>query len=244
MNDPHDRFAAWLSQGATDEPARDVALHASGCAVCIRMAAGLDSLGAIDLAATPLPPVSAGLASRADRGLMVARMVTGLAAAALVIVAMGVGTGLLRRPDPGAGPASITPSGSITEGVLGGGPGGVSDLPTPTPSASSSAPAPSVGATSAPAFTRSQEATAPPVVAITAAPTPVVPVPGTAPPPPPTAEATPVAAVTSTPTVAPTPVPTAVPTPVPTSSPTAVPTLAPTPVIPPSLEPPSTSPAE
>ncbi|MDQ3345158.1 MAG: hypothetical protein M3473_02515, partial [Chloroflexota bacterium] len=69
MNDPHDRFQLWIAEGGRDELARDVAIHASGCASCLGAAAAVDAMSVIDLGAAPTPPrghvSSAGLGSRA-----------------------------------------------------------------------------------------------------------------------------------------------------------------------------------
>lgn len=235
MNDPHDRFAEWLATGARGEPARDVALHASFCADCLRLAAALDALGRVDPGAVDLPVGVAPLPRTPD-SVMLARRAAGVAAVGLIGVAAVIGgASLLDREDPpaiGAAPTS-TP---FREGVLGGdGPPGTAFAePTQSaPSSPSTEPSPSSTDTGpVPAGT----VTPPPRAAVTPRP-PVVIIPPAGTPRPtvaPIATVTPrpSVAVTPAPTAAPTPTPpppTPPPTPVPTPTPTAEPTPTPTP---------------
>ena len=235
MNDPHDRFAEWLSAGAGGEPARDVALHASFCPDCLRLAAALDALATVDPGAVDLPAGVAPLPRTLDGGVL-ARRAAGVAAVGLVGVAAVIGgASLLDRADApaiGAAPTS-TP---FREGVLGGegAPSSASSEPTrsanpsesmePSPSATDARPVPAGTVTPPPQATVTPR---PPVIIIPPAGTPrptVAPIATLTP--------RPSVAVTPAPTAAPTatpPPPTPPPTPAPTPTPTPEPTPTPTP---------------
>jgi hypothetical protein len=214
MNDLHQDFDAWIAAGAADEPpARDVALHASGCWLCLRRAAAFDALAAIDLGAAPPPPLRAPpIRSFSGGPLHVARS-AGAALAVMLVVGAGalVGANALQ---PRVSQVAAAPSTTSTpvEGVLGD-QGGPSPTARPTPTSRTSAEAEaSPSATSEP--TPSSAA---------ASPNPTI---GGRPPPVSSAPATPappiVTPLPSTPTPAPTPSPTPVPTPTPTPTPTPI----------------------
>ena len=211
MNELHDRFAAWLREGARDEIARDVAVHASGCQQCLRRAEAIDALQAIDPGrASPPPPDATGAALSIPRfepsaqaigggAVVLLALVVGLAASRFL-----VGTPSTNRP---ATTDTPTPAGR----VLGGGP---TDDASPSASVS---PSPRGGLIST---------TPDPSPAIRPSPSDAAPQPVPVPPPavpPPVASLTPrpaTAAPTPTPTPSPTPSPTATPLP-PSPSPTA-----------------------
>src|SRR5438477_1398366 len=56
MSDPHGRFVAWLLDGGSGDPPRDLAVHASLCASCMDWVAAHDALARIDVGRAPLPP--------------------------------------------------------------------------------------------------------------------------------------------------------------------------------------------
>ena len=87
MNELHDEFDAWISAGANEDPPRDVALHASGCDICLRLAASFDALAAVDPGLAPAPPLRAARVSPLSRApARVARS----AAAAVAVVAVSL----------------------------------------------------------------------------------------------------------------------------------------------------------
>jgi len=229
MNDPHDRFTAWLTAGAPGEPPRDAAIHASGCAGCQRLVAAFDALLAIDAGAADVPP--RGLADPGrPRGatMRVARVAAGAAAVVLVGTAFTIGVGsLLPRTNGGAPIGALATSTPAGEGVLAGA-GGPGETAQPEPSPTATASQPDVTATPSP--TDGAASTIPPAPVITPPPvfTPPVVTPRPSAAPKPTAAPTQPAPthVPATPTPIPTPAPTSVPTPVPTEVP---PTPAPTP---------------
>ena len=51
----HERFRAWLDDGAIGELARDLAIHAAVCPVCAGWVRAQDALAAIDTGLAPLP---------------------------------------------------------------------------------------------------------------------------------------------------------------------------------------------
>jgi len=51
----HERFRAWLDDGAIGEPARDLAIHAAVCPVCAAWVRAQDALATIDTGLAPLP---------------------------------------------------------------------------------------------------------------------------------------------------------------------------------------------
>jgi hypothetical protein len=220
MSDRHDRFIAWLLDGADEEPARDVALHAAGCAECMRAITILDSLAVVDVGAAPPPPHRVA-ATPATALLRPARMAVGAVAVVALATSAAIGaSGLLRdSPRTAVGSPSTT-----AEGVLGGTPTsadgtpeGSDDNPSPTPSDSAS-PTPTSTSTSSAAPSEPAQAGQVPTFA------PQTLSPGTPPPPPPPP-------TTPAPTVRPppprTPSPTPVPTPPATPAPTPLPTTPP-----------------
>jgi len=95
VNDPHVRFLAWLTAGASGEPPRDLAVHASVCPACQASIAAYDRLSTIDLGrAAPVAPrrsqdmagalIGAGRIAAALAGVVVAAAIVGLGAAQLV----------------------------------------------------------------------------------------------------------------------------------------------------------------
>lgn len=190
--DLHDRFLAWLDDGAVGPLPRDAAIHASVCAICQQRIAALDALRAVDPGRAPLPP-SRLVPTAEPGGLRAAGRFAGAAVAVTMVgtlLAVGAGqlvAGRLGQAAPGGqvldvtgtpGPATPAPS---------------PRLPEPTASGTDSAVA-TAAATSTPT------ATAAPRLAT----------------PRPTVRATPRPSPASTPTPAPTAAPTA--TPVPTAS--------------------------
>lgn len=230
MNDLHDRFRHWIALGGRDELARDIAIHASGCASCLRGAAALDALSVIDLGAAPPPPAgSVGSAVAGPRTDGILRIGSGVAALMVIVVAAAVAFGPRNSQAPTeiGGPAD----GSPPEAVLG---GQLDRTPEPSPSPEASttiALSPSirrsadpVGSFAAYSPTGAPQFFAPPV----GTPRPV----STATPRPPavTADPTPTASPTSPlpASVTPTPTP-ATPSPDPTAPPTVSPTPTPAP---------------
>ena len=226
----HEGFGAWLTDGARDHLPRDIAVHASACPDCLRVAGAFDALAFVDTGAAAELPMQS-VPRRAPRGGLpgVARAVAGIAAVVTIGAAGFVAAnGLAPRAaaGPPTGGAEETP-----EGVL----GGIFDPETPAGS-------PSDGAT--PGSSETEEAEASPS-ATTPAPTAFAgsspgPSFGVLPTPPgpsfsgsPSTSPAPSLRPSSTPaptppaTSAPTPVATPVPTPVPTPDPT--PTPEPTP---------------
>lgn len=212
MTDLHDRFTAWLVNGAGDDLPRDVALHAYACPECQRHTAAFDTLSLVDLARAPLP-ASRASSPQPVRGAPVRRIAAGVAVVALLALAVGLGAPRLLGlggGDPAAGDAPRN------EGVLGGTP-----RPRPTATATASAtatPTPTPEPTPAVA-TLAPVPTAPPPVA---PPPPTAPPADTPPPPPETPAPTPPPTATPeppTPSPTPAPAPTATPTPTPTATP-------------------------
>ena len=222
MSDRHDRFIAWLLDGADDEPTRDVALHATGCDECMRAIAALDSLAAIDVGAALPPPVRvAGTPSVA--GLRPARLVVGVVAVLVLAGSAVVGASAL-FPDSSGSAVGSSPA--TAEGVLAGVP--TSTDVTPEPSEDEATPTPSDSASPTPSATAVASESSVPAAAPTFAPRTLSP--GAPPPPPPPPR-------TAAPTVRPpTPPP---PTPPP---PTPPPPTPPPPTPPPPTPPPPTSP--
>lgn len=145
--DPHERFHAWLVSGASGDPARDAALHASVCPDCQREIGAFDALTEIAAGRAPLPPSRVRTVRSAWlRGARVAGAASGVAALAIVA---GVGLGsALQLPQS---PAAVA-SGSTVQDVLG---GRSSPLLTdrPTPQASATAvmtPPPTTSPTASP----------------------------------------------------------------------------------------------
>ena len=216
MTELHERFMRWLAEGGGGELPRDVMLHASACDDCLRGAAAIDALLAVDLAAAPVPPVLAG--ARALTGIPVAvRALLGTLAAGALVIATVIGAGSWLRladgDEVGFG-GSPTPAGAVLAGR---------PSPTTSPSATSTASASASASDSA-------SPAAPATPAGRPLTPPVTPPPATAAP---TAVATTTATLVPTPPV--TPTPTATPTPIPTPTPvppTPVPTPTPVPPTP------------
>ena len=80
----HERFEAWIADGAPGEPPRDAALHASVCEGCLSLVAARDALAAIDTGRAALPP--SRLMHRAAPRPIVRVFRTGLATAAVVML--------------------------------------------------------------------------------------------------------------------------------------------------------------
>jgi hypothetical protein len=223
----HDAFASWLIAGARDEPARDVAIHASACPACLRLAAASDAMTVIDFSSAPLPSTTSwDAAATAGRPLWLLRM---SASATVVLLAAVVGiaaSGTLIRPPSAApaGDASPSPRG----GVLGGNASQASASPRVQPDGTAS---PSRPASRTPGATPSLGPQPPTPIAPIGGPPPVVvgppppaPMPTPVPTPTPTPAATPPAASPS-PTISATPTPSPTPTesPTPTPSPSCLP---------------------
>ena len=198
MSDAHRRFTEWLFAGSDEELPRDLALHASVCADCVRAVAALDLLEGIDLERAGVPgplPAKGRVRTLLGAGTRVARLGGAAAGAVLVLVVVGGGAGpwlaglFGASPDSGVLGHTATPGASATQ------PATVSPDPG-SPSASASGPEVSTGA---------EPSGAPWSPPVTPHPTP---------------------RPTPRPTAAPTPVPTA--TPVPTPAPTPGPPSAPT----------------
>lgn len=119
--DLHGEFAAWIADGARGDPARDVAVHASGCEACMRQAAAVDSLLNLDLDATPLPAMPTARPHRASRSVLITRAIAGVAVIVLVVSAGAIAAGgLFAPPRAGAPPGPSTSAPAPAEGVLGG----------------------------------------------------------------------------------------------------------------------------
>jgi len=223
MTDLHDWFRAWLSHGGHGDLPRDVAVHASACDDCLRMADGLDALLDVDVGMAPAPPVVAMLA--ASVRMRVSRMAGATAAVGLVTIVAVISTASLMVPDRGeVGGLGASAPPAPGEGVLGvaGAPdktAAPSPLASPTPK-----PTPFAGSGPTLTFGAIPPSGAPwnEPPAGTPRPSPTVAPPGS----------TPTPTSTSSPTVEPTPTPT---TPPPTPTPTTPP---PTPTPTPSNSPP------
>lgn len=236
MTDLHERFREWLLAGASGEPPRDAALHASACDRCLADVAALDALVAVDVAGADAPILPAGVPRTAHpSGVRALRALTGVTAVALLAVAVFIGAGALRDDDLEPGAATGPTASPEGEGILGGGPS----------LAATASNGPESTSPSASASERAASSEEPEPSEVATGPTPTQP-PFVAPPPP-AATPGPTAAVTPRPTIGGTPVPTAAPTAVPTAAPTPVvtatpvPTPTPTPTPPPSEEPPPPS---
>jgi hypothetical protein len=197
MSDAHGRFTDWLFAGSEEELPRDLALHASVCADCVRAVAALDLLEEVDLerAGPPGPLAPKGrVRTLLGAGTRAARLGGAAVGAVLVLVVVGGGAapwlaGLFgASPESGVLGQTATPGPSATQ------PATASPDPG-SPNASASEPAVSTGV---------EPSGAPWSPPMTPHPTP---------------------ARTPRPTAAPTPVPTA--TPVPTPAPTPGPPSAP-----------------
>lgn len=240
MNELHERFGAWLAAGASGEPPRDVALHASGCAECLARAAAFDTLAAVDPGAAGPPPVLAAASAVDEPGLALRVLRIGAGATAVVLLSLAVGFALSSRlsSPPTTLADAPEPSGSThvqpAEGVLSGQGGPTATaFATITASASASASA-SAAATPVPEGEPVDAPTPVPTRRPTITPDPIeTPRPSATvtrtPTPSPSASASSTPTTAPSPTPPPTPVPTPAPTPVPTPQPTPEPTPAPTP---------------
>lgn len=238
--DPHERFADWLADGATGEPPRDAALHASGCDVCRQQAAALDALGTIDPAGAPMPPLRASAGPKRTSVVPMLRAVAGIAAVALLAVATGALAGNLftDRAPAGDGTALLAPSPAgpgPDQGVLGAG-GGPTDTPSPEPTPTRQQDPPveptpdeDTSPTVALAATPVAANPLPAPQTATPAPLPATPAPTAQPTPAPTASPSPTISATPAPTPVPTSTPTPTPSPEPEPTPTPEPTSEPTP---------------
>ncbi|HYI66241.1 MAG TPA: hypothetical protein VEW95_04920 [Candidatus Limnocylindrales bacterium] len=222
----HERFADWLTArpaGSDEDPPRDLALHAAGCDRCLRSAAAVDTLQAVDVGAAALPPLRIEALRDERRGLpRLARFAVAGAALVLVAGSVAIGSSWLGGIRPIESAEQRTTPG---EGILAGAPS-ATETPRPTPTATTT-PSPSRRPSASASASASEEPTDDPVAPTFANPQPTYQPPSTPPPtavptgaPSPTPAPTRTASPTSTP--APTPVPTPPPTPAPT--PTASPT--------------------
>ncbi|HEX7172709.1 MAG TPA: hypothetical protein VF365_08895 [Candidatus Limnocylindria bacterium] len=244
MSDLHERFGAWLTDGARVELPRDVALHASACDACVRDAAAFDALLAIEPGAAPLPPLRAGRPPRAIPTIPVLRAAVGVAAVVALGVSVGIGTGALLDPrmDVASTLTSPTPDG---EGILAGagGPSATPSLTDPT-ATGSGAPSESPEASEPEASQGAPRATPAPGAStprpiVTPRPTSITPPIGT---PRPSSSSAATPAPTAQPSVPPSATPPVETEPPPTPEPTPVPTLAATPEPSAATPPPSESP--
>ncbi len=240
MSDLHERFGAWLTDGARADLPRDAALHASACDVCLRDAAAFDALLAVEPGAAPLPPMAADAAAPTRRPAQLARAAAGVVAVMALAVSVGIGAAaLLDRPtEVGTTLTSPTPQG---EGILAGA-GGPSATPTVTPSEGATSEEPS-GSPDPSETAASEEPSSTPIPAFSTPRPFVTPRPSSITPPIGTPRPTTSSAATPAPTTAPSAPPSAtppvgspVPTPIPTSEPTPVPTPPPSEPPPPPSE--------
>lgn len=230
MNELHDRFGAWLADGARGELPRDAALHASTCERCLRDAASLDALLRVHPGAAPPPPLDLELSARRLPSLAGLRMAAGVAATAVLAVWIGLGAGALLQsrtaPGDGSSAADASPGG---EGILGAVGGPLRTDAGGSPPTASEAPRSDPDASIEPDASAHSPQTPAPGVFVTPGPAPT---PRPAPVTPPLATPRPSASTgaTATPTTAPSlPV---IGTPAPTPAPTAVPTPTPPPATP------------
>lgn len=131
MNDAHERFQAWLTAGAEGDPPRDVAVHASVCAVCSESIAALDLLAVVDPERAAMPAVPTG----AERGrAALAGRLLGATAFLHAAIMLGLGVSLLigvSRPVGPVAQASRSPEQSVLAGTA-------TPEPTPEPTPSPS----------------------------------------------------------------------------------------------------------
>jgi hypothetical protein len=112
--DAHDRFLAWLVSGASGNPPRDAALHASVCPDCALQLGAFDLLTEIDTRRAGLPPSRVGVVR--NPWLRAARAAGGASGVAMVAVVAGVALGSALQVTPTA----TGPSESTVQEVLGG----------------------------------------------------------------------------------------------------------------------------
>lgn len=231
--DPHLRFDAWLMAGADGEPARDLALHASVCGVCIPRVAALDLLTAIDTGRAPIPVILGPVAWPGAGMQTVLRYTAAFAVVTAAAALIGLAGSRLIDLRGVTGTTNGAVGESPVQGVLGG-----TGRPSPTPTATlTTRPSESAASSAAPTSSPGTTPTAAPTTASpfrTPAPIGATPRPAT---PRPSASAsavgsnepsaTPTSVQSATPS--PTPLATETPTPVPTDTPTPEPTPAATP---------------
>jgi hypothetical protein len=107
MDDPHERFQAWLLLGTPGDPARDLALHASVCPDCLRWISAYDALTTIDVGRARLPPWKSRQ-RRPTAMLRVGRLVA--VAASLVLLGWAIAFGVSQLL---AGPAAGDRTGQV-----------------------------------------------------------------------------------------------------------------------------------
>lgn len=148
MRTLHDDFAAWLIDGARGDPARDVAVHASACPDCLRIASAHDALVRIDpggASAPSAPPIAA--AGRLRRPSWILRVGASAGAVLLATIVGIAASGTLIRLPTAAPVGEPTPS---PRGAVLGEAGGATPLAADTRSpqrSSSATERPSPGAT-------------------------------------------------------------------------------------------------
>jgi hypothetical protein len=88
MTDSHAQLEAWLVDGATGDPPREIAVHATLCESCTARLGAFDALALIDVAAAGSPPPRAA-PSRVRMGVAWARLgsaVVGTVVAGIILV--------------------------------------------------------------------------------------------------------------------------------------------------------------
>jgi hypothetical protein len=191
VTDLHTELEAWLATGASSDPSREVAVHASVCDECLARLGALDALDRLVIDGSGSPParVPPGRARLVLAWFRRATAVTGavVTGALVVLIAMGV-TQFAGRLDAGAAPS---PSEGVVLGGLSSGdrapspeessPGTLEPAPAAAPAPSAQASEPAVApepsappAAGPPPLTSAPPQPAPdPSVAATPAPTPV-----------------------------------------------------------------------
>lgn len=214
MNEAHQRFRDWLTDGADGEPARDVAVHASVCTECRRSIAALDMLAVVNpgMASMPAEPIGR------ERGqLEIAGRLAGATAILFSAAILGVGVSqLIGVSHANNGPvaqASTTPD----QNVLGGTATSQPSEATPTPS-----PQETLTPLGTPAPTPRPQPVATPTPVRTAPPTPI---PTASPPPIPTSSGVPSETPLPSASSSATPPPSDTPAPTPAPSVPGAPTL-------------------
>lgn len=92
MNEAHQRFREWLTGGAEGDPPRDVAVHASVCAECLRSIAALDLLAMVNPGMASMPAEQTG---REWGRLVMAGRLVGATAVLFSAAILGVGVSQL-----------------------------------------------------------------------------------------------------------------------------------------------------
>jgi len=217
MTDSHAQLEAWLVDGATGDPPRETAVHATFCESCTARLGAFDALALIDVAAAGSPPP---LVPPTRLRVWMTRARVGTAVAGTIVAGMLVVfslSQLMSFAGEAGGPAG-GPEGTQLAGVAYASDRGLAQ--SPQQSAGDSGPAE--------AETPSGFET--PVAGVTPGPLPSF-APGPTPPPPTPGPATAGPTPTSAPTPidsSPTPEPSPTPTPTPTPSPTPTPGPSPT----------------